>query len=303
MSKGTAMSKAGRLVIAGLGYSGVAVAREAMAAGWQVVGTARDPAAKPVPEGVEVVAFGAAGAAIRDASHLLVTAAPGEASSQVGPDETGDPVLAAHRDAIEAAIAAGSLVWVGYCSTTGVYGDRGGGAVDEASAPAPGSARARRRVAAERAWAGFADRCAVDVMRLAGIYGPGRSALETVRAGRARRIDKPGHKFSRIHVDDIAHGVVAAMRTAARTGLRVLNFADDEPASSADVTAYAARLLGLEPPPLVPFDEAVQGMSEMARSFWAENRVVLNDATKQALRIAWHHPSYREGLKAIQVEI
>ena len=293
------MSDARRLAIAGLGYSGSAIAREAMAAGWSVTGTARDPAARRAPAGADVVAFAAAGEVIRAASHLVVTAAPGQAT----PGEAGDPVLAVHRDAIEAAVSAGSLVWIGYCSTTGVYGDRGGGAVDEATEPAPGSARARRRVAAERDWAGFADRCAVDVMRLAGIYGPGRSALEELRAGRARRIDKPGHKFSRIHVDDIAHGVVAAMRTAGRTGLRVLNFADDEPASSAEVTAYAARLLGLELPPLVPFDEAVQGMSEMARSFWAENRVVLNDATKQALRIAWHHPSYREGLKAIQVEI
>ena len=139
-------------------------------------------------------------------------------------------------------------------------------------------------------------------MRLAGIYGPGRSALEEVLAGRARRIDKKGHRFSRIHVDDIAHGVVAAMRSAGRTGLRVLNFADDEPAPSAEVTEYAARLLGVEPPPLVPFEEAVQGMSDMARSFWAENRVVLNETTKRALGIAWLYPSYRDGLSAINAK-
>ncbi|MCF3947165.1 Rossmann-fold NAD(P)-binding domain-containing protein [Acidiphilium iwatense] len=275
-----------RLVIAGLGYAGAAVAVAAREAGMDVVATARDPATRRVPAGVALVAFDAAQAAIAAATHILVTAAPGEG---------GDPVLARYRAAIG---AAERLRWIGYCSTTGVYGDRQGGAVDEDSAAAPGSDRTRRRVAAERDWASFGDRCAVDIIRLAGIYGPGRSAFDDLRAGAARRIDRPGHKFSRIHVTDIALGVMAAM-AAATSGVRVLNFADDVPAPSAEVIAHAASLLGIAPPPLVSFEAAKQTMTPMALSFWRENRVVLNRKTKTALGISWRYPSYREGLAAI----
>lgn len=281
----------GRLVVAGLGYSGRAVAAEAAAAGWQVVGTTRDPAGFAPPPAVEVVRFDTAGPAIRTATHLLVTAAPGEA---------GDPLLALHVAAIR---AAPDLRWVGYVSTTGVYGDRGGCWVDEATPPQPGQDRSRRRLAAEQAWAAQASgRLALDILRAGGIYGSGRSALDEVRDGTARRTVKPGHAFSRIHRDDIALAAVAALRQALPPGVRVLHLVDDEPAEAARVVEEAARLLGVAPPPAIPFDQAERGLSPMGRSFWRENRKVANAATKATLGIAWRYPTYREGLAQIFAE-
>lgn len=281
----------GHLVIAGLGYAGAAVAREAAAAGWRVTGTARDPGKAAPPPGVEMAAFAAAGAAIAAATHLLATAAPSR--------EAGDPTLAAHADAIR---AAPDLRWIGYVSTTGVYGDRDGGWVDESTPPTPMQDRTRRRVVAEEQWAELAHRLPVDLFRTGGIYGPGRSVLDELRAGTARRTVKPGQAFSRIHRDDIALAVFAAMRQRRAPGCRVLHLVDDEPSESAAVVEEAARLLGVAPPPPVPFEEAVRGMSEMGRSFWAENRKVGNAATKAALGIAWRHPTWREGLSAILCE-
>jgi nucleoside-diphosphate-sugar epimerase len=276
-----------RMVVAGLGYSGAAIAAEAAAAGFCVVGTARDPARVAAPAGVALLAFDRAGEAIRMATHLVVTAAPGEA---------GDPVLAAHAAAIA---AAPGLRWIGYLSTTGVYGDRGGAEVDETTPPAPGQPRSQRRLAAEQAWraAAAARGAALDLFRVGGIYGPGRSALDEVRAGVARRVVKPGHAFSRIHRDDIALAVVAAALRP--DGVRVLHLVDDEPAASAMVVEEAARLLGVAPPPALPFAEAQARMSPMALSFWAENRLVANRITKAALGIAWRCPTYREGLSRI----
>ena len=274
------------LVIAGLGFSGRAIAIAARNAGFRVTATARNPAAKHAPAGIALIPFTEAGAAIATATHLVVTAAP---------TESGDPVLTLHQTSLEAAT---HLRWIGYCSTTGIYGDHGGGTVDETTPPAPGTDRTRRRVAAETAWSQRSHRCAIDIMRLAGIYGPGRSVLDDLRDGTARRIDKPDHKFSRIHVDDIAHGTLAAIATAT-TGTRTLNFSDDEPAPSATVIAYAAGLLGIEPPPLIAFDDAKRSMSPMALSFWGENRVVLNQRTKASLNLAWRYPTYREGLAGI----
>ena len=278
----------GRLVVAGLGYAGAAVAREAAEAGWQVAGTTRDPARASPPPGVEVVPFAEAGPAIAAATHLLATAAPRE--------DTGDPVLTAHGEAVR---AAPDLRWIGYVSTTGVYGDRGGAWVDESMPPTPMQDRTRRRVAAEEQWAAFADRLPVDLFRAGGIYGPGRSVFDELREGTARRTVKPGHAFSRIHRDDIALAVFAAMRQDLPPGLRVLHLVDDEPAESAVVVEAAALLLGVEPPPAVPIDEAWPRMSPMARSFWGENRRVANAATKAALGITWRHPTWREGLTAI----
>ena len=280
----------GRLVVAGLGYAGTAVAREAAAAGWLVTGTARDPARGSAPMGIEVVAFAEAGPAIAAATHLLATAAPKE--------ESGDPVLAAHGEAIRAAT---ELRWIGYVSTTGVYGDHGGGWVDESTPPRPMQDRTRRRVAAEQQWAAFAARLPVDLFRSGGIYGPGRSVLDELREGTARRTVKPGHAFSRIHRDDIALAVLSAMRQdRASPGLRVLHLVDDEPAESAAVVEGAARLLDVEPPPALAFEDALAKMSPMARSFWSENRRISNAATKRALGIAsWRHPTWREGLAAI----
>jgi nucleoside-diphosphate-sugar epimerase len=238
---------------------------------------------------VEVVPFAEAGPAIAAATNLLVTAAPS--------GDAGDPVLATHGEAVR---AAPDLRWIGYVSTTGVYGDHGGAWVDESTPPTPMQDRTRRRVAAEEQWAAFADRLPVDLFRAGGIYGPGRSVFDELKEGTARRTAKPGHAFSRIHRDDIALAVFAAMRQDRPPGLRVLHLVDDEPAESALVVEAAARLLGVEPPPAVPIEEAWPRMSPMARSFWGENRRVANAATKAALGIAsWRHPTWREGLAAI----
>ena len=279
------------LLVCGLGYVGSAVARAAVAAGFGVLAISRDPAARAAPEGVETIRFADAGPAIASATHLLATAPP---------DTDGDPLLARHAGAIG---AAASLRWIGYLSTTGVYGDHGGGWVDEDTPPAPASERTRRRVAAEAAWSGFADRIGVDIFRVAGIYGPARSAFDDLRAGRARRVIKPGHAFGRIHRDDIARAVLAAMLQELGQdrgqGTRILNLVDDEPAESALVIEEAARLLGIAPPAAVPFADAWAQMSPMARGFWSENRRVANTKTKAALGISWLYPSYREGLRAI----
>ncbi|WP_439577140.1 SDR family NAD(P)-dependent oxidoreductase [Elioraea sp.] len=285
----------GRLLVLGLGYTGGAAARAAHLSGWPVSVVTRDPerpAARALAAtGIGVVGFVTPGRALAEATHLLATAAP---------EETGDPVLAAHREAIAAASA---LRWIGYLSTTGVYGDRGGDWVDETTEPAPGQVRSRRRRAAEQAWEAVAARrsAALDLIRLAGIYGPGRSALDEVRGGRARCVVKPGHAFSRIHVADIAGLVLAAMAHPG-AGVRVLHGADDLPAPSAEVIAEAARLLGVPPPPEVPFEEAARRMSPMALSFWAENRRVANAITKETTGWTPRYPSYREGLAAILAE-
>jgi nucleoside-diphosphate-sugar epimerase len=284
------------LLVAGLGYGGTAIARAAAAKGWRVAGTARDPTTAPTPPpGVELIAFADAGEALAaGVTHLVVTAPPGE---------SGDPVLDAHAEALR---TAPRLRWIGYLSTTGVYGDRGGGWVEEATPPSPAQGRTQRRVEAERAWATFAaglGHVAVDLFRVGGIYGPGRSPFDDLRAGTARRVVKPGHAFSRIHRDDIARAVLAAIARPPRPGqARVLHLVDDAPVESAAVVEEAARLLGVAPPAAQPFEQAVQGMSPMARSFWAENRRVANAATKSALGLAWRYPTWREGLRAILAE-
>jgi nucleoside-diphosphate-sugar epimerase len=280
----------GRLFIFGLGYSGLEIAKLAKAAGWTVAGTVRDAdkARQFSAEGLETHLFDGTTtlprAAIDGATHILCTIAPGSA---------GDPALR----------TCGALLrearWLGYLSTTGVYGDQGGGWVDETMPAKPGQPRSIDRLAAERAWqaAGLEAGAAVDIFRLPGIYGPGRSAIDQVRAGTARRIDKPGQVFSRIHVEDIAATVVAALTR--RSPGAIYNVADDLPAPSGDVIAYACELLALPVPPLIPWDQAAPAMSAMARSFYAENRRVRNDRIKQELGVALRYPTYREGLRAI----
>ena len=222
-------------------------------------------------------------AALAGSTHLL---------SSVPPDAAGDPVL----DLCGPAIAARrDLAWVGYLSTTGVYGDRDGGWVDETSALTPSGERGRRRVAAESGWLGSVAALPVHIFRLAGIYGPGRSAFDSLRAGRAQRIDKPGQVFSRIHVEDIARTLRASM--AEPNPGAVYNLCDDDPAPPADVIAYAAGLLGVAPPPLIPFAEAK--LSEMARSFYDDNKRVRNDRIKRELGVQLAYPDYRAGLAAI----
>jgi nucleoside-diphosphate-sugar epimerase len=275
-----------KLLIFGAGYCGLAIARAALAQGMAVAVTSRFATA--LPDGAELVGFGNAEAAIEAADYIVNTAAP---------DAAGDPVLARW----DAEIRAAGLRWIGYLSATGVYGDRRGGWVDEATTPAPGAPRSVRRLAAEDAWRDAAGGRPLDLIRLAGIYGPGRSALDEVRSGRARRVIKPGHAFGRIHRDDIAAGVLACIAHPP-AGARVLNFADDQPAESAAVLEEAARLLGVPPPPAVPFETALESMSDMGRSFWAESRKVSCAATKAALHLAWRYPTYREGLAAILAE-
>jgi nucleoside-diphosphate-sugar epimerase len=267
-----------RLVVFGLGYCGAAVASAATGDGMRVGGITRQTDATTTR------------VALSEATHVL---------SCVPPGEHDDPVLSRYAADLDQAPA---LRWVGYLSSTGVYGDRGGGWVDEATTPTPHAARSARRLATETEWLRLAGRCAVDLFRLGGIYGPGRSTFDALRAGRARRIVKPGHAFSRVHRDDVVQAVLAAIGQVRAPGGRVLHLVDDEPADSAVVIEEAARLLGMTPPPEIPYDVALPDMSLIARSFWVENRRVSSCATQAALGIRWHHPSYREGLRAILVE-
>jgi nucleoside-diphosphate-sugar epimerase len=280
---------AGALLSLGHGYSAAALAARLVPRGWRVAGTSRDPGRRAEMEaaGVAPLAWPLAdpAAALDGADHLLVS---------VGPDALGDPVLRAMGDAIAA--RAGAFRWVGYLSTTGVYGDRGGDWVDEGSALLAGTARGRARVAAEAAWLDlWRDRgLPVHLFRLAGIYGPGRGPFEKVRDGAARRIVKPGQVFSRIHVDDIAQALDASI--ARPNPGAAYNVCDDDPAPPEDVLAHAAALLGLPPPPAVPYDEAAPGMTDMARSFYAESKRVSNRRMKEELGVRLRWPTYREGL-------
>ncbi|BBK29456.1 nucleoside-diphosphate-sugar epimerase [Stella humosa] len=282
-----------RLFCFGLGYVGLAVARDRLAAGWRVAGTARDPGrlARAAAAGIEVHRFAGDApldpAVLAGTTHLISTAAP---------DGARDPVLAALAPAIR---ALPGLQWVGYLSSTGVYGDRGGGWVDEDVAPQPSGPRGRHRLQAEEAWRDLWRHhgSPVHVFRLAGIYGPGRSAIDQMRAGAARRIVKPGQFFSRIHRDDIV-AVLRASMAAPRPG-SVYNLADDLPAAPDEVVAYAAGLLGVDPPPAEPYAEAEATMSPMARSFYADNRRISNRRIRQDLGVALAYPTYREGLSAI----
>jgi dTDP-4-dehydrorhamnose reductase len=223
--------------------------------------------------------------AIAQARYALISIPPGD----------GDPVLAVFGDDLAAARNLRSIV---YLSTVGVYGDHGGGWVDEQTPVAPVSARSRRRLAAENAWQELGARrgIAVAVLRLAGIYGPGQNALLQIARAKARRIVKPGQIFNHIHVGDIAQAIEAAF-THRASG--VFNVADDEPAAPADPTVFAARLLNRTPPPEEKFDEAAASMSPMALSFWQECRRVRNDKLKRTLGVTLRYPTYREGLRAL----
>ena len=279
-----------RLFIFGLGFTGMQIAKLARARGWTVGGTCTqaDKAEQLRAVGIEAVSFdGTAVVApemLATASHVLCTIAPGA---------TGDPALRHCADLL------GKARWLGYLSTTGVYGDHGGGWVDEATPTNPTQPRSIQRLAAERAWQALGVRtgAAVDIFRLPGIYGPGRSPIDQVKAGVAKRIDKPSQVFSRIHVADVAQAVVAAMVRGGPGA--IYNVADDLPASSADVMAFACELLGATAPPLVPWAEAAPSMSAMARSFYAENRRVRNERMKRELGVTLLYPTYREGLRAV----
>jgi nucleoside-diphosphate-sugar epimerase len=226
------------------------------------------------------------GGAIAEADAALIS---------VPPDENGDPVLRTCGDALAHAQRLRAIV---YLSTIGVYGDRGGAWVDEATPPQPGAARSRERLAAERAWLDFGARqnIAVAILRLAGIYGPGQNALAQIASGKARRIVKPGQVFNRIHVGDIAQAIDAALT---RRASGIFNVADDEPTPPADPIVFAAQLMGVAPPPEIPFAQAAPTMSPLALSFWQECRRVKNDKLKRELGVDLRYPTYREGLRAL----
>jgi len=275
-----------RLFILGLGYSAGHFVRRFGRAFSHIAGTVRDPGQRKDLADVELHAFAGGRPAdvtvkrIGEADVLLVSIPPGSA---------GDPALAAFGDVL----ASGRHRSVIYLSTIGVYGDHAGGWVDESTPPRAVFDRTRMRLTAEQAWteAGNGD---VAILRLAGIYGPGRNALATLRAGTARRIIKPGQVFNRIHADDIASAIMAALR---HQGTGIYNVCDDEPAPPQDVITYAAQLMGIAPPPEEPFETAE--ISPMARSFYASSARVSNAKLKHELGVTLAYPTYRHALDAL----
>lgn len=281
------------LLCFGLGYTAQALARLLVARGWRVAGTSRtdEAVAELRRQRFEAFVFNDQDAAdvskqLEAATHVVVS---------VAPDAQGDAVL--RRFGKELA-AAPNLKWIGYLSTVGVYGNTLGGWVDEGSEVSGDFDRTRWRIAAEQAWlqlATAAPSARVEVFRLAGIYGPQRSAFDSLRSGRAQRIVKPGQVFNRIHVDDIAAVLAAAM--TGHGAHTIYNVTDDEPAPPQDVITFAAELLGVDPPPEIDFAEAA--LSPMARSFYEANRRVSNARVKGDLGVRLLYPNYRDGLRAI----
>ena len=281
------------LFIFGPGFSASAIAISLRQSGWRVSGTARTAANLDTlaVKGIVPRLFNDASGVLKSlesATHCLVSVPPGEA---------GDPALGAYSSALR---RAPQLRWLGYLSTVGVYGDLQGGWADEETAPKPDAGRNAARLEAEAAWTAFCRErgLPLDIFRLAGIYGPGRNPLERVRRGEAHRIVKPGQVFNRIHVDDIAQTVAAALfQERQEPGPRLFNVADDEPAPPQDVILYAAELLGVPAPPEIPFESA--DLSPMARSFYAGNKRIRNDRIKRELGVCLKYPTYREGLRAL----
>ena len=281
-----------RLFCFGYSYTAKALVRRLRSSpegnDWQISATVRKgKEAAPIEEGgVDAHLFGDAESrtALEQASHILTS---------IPPVTGGDPVL----DAYSETLADLKPVWLGYLSTTGPYGDCGGAWVDETAPTHPSGERGQRRLDAENAWTSLCQKnhLPLHIFRLPGLYGPGRSSLNRVRDGSARRIVKQDQVFSRIHIDDLAAILKASMDHPKEHAL--YNIADDLPAPPQDVTAFAAGLLGLEPPPEVPFEEA--DLSTMARSFYADNKRISNRLIKSELGIKLRYPTYREGLKAI----
>ncbi len=267
----------------GPGFSLKVLARQLLNNDWSVSGTYReaDGAENLAALGIDPIPFNAADAAMESATAIIST---------VPPSAEGDPVLARYGDQL-ANIS--KQAWIGYLSTTGVYGDTGGALVDEASALNPSNDRSQWRATCEQGWLSVS----AHIFRLSGIYGQGRSSVDRLRLGLARRIDYPGHLFSRIHVDDIAQTLIASINQPSPG--QIYNLCDDEAAEQQVVEAYAAELLGIEPPPLVPFDEAIREMSPIAKTFWQDNRRVNNARIKNELGVKLIYPTYREGLTAI----
>ena len=282
------------LLCVGMGYSARALARRLGTLDWRITGSATSAAGcdRVRWQGRDAVLFDGAkpsgdlAAAIATATHVVVSAAPGA---------EGDPLLRHHALTLA---AAPNLVWIGYLSTVGVYGDHHGQWVDEETELKPVSQRSRQRVAAEAAWFEFAARAKkhLQIFRLAGIYGPGRSAIDNLRDGSARRIIKSNQVFNRIHVEDIANVLDAAIH-APQPKHVIFNVTDDEPAPPQDVVEYAAKLLGMSVPPDIPFEQAP--LSPMGLSFYGENKRVSNARIKTDLGVTLLYPTYRDGMAAI----
>ena len=284
-----------RLFVFGLGYTATAMAMALKEEGWHVAGTCRSETRRTTLEklGFDVLLFDGSKPAnkverqLATSDHILCS---------IPPDGIGDPVLACYEKQI---LEADCIRWIGYLSTTGVYGDWGGMEVDESSPLRPKSNRARQRVTAEHAWLSVGQHAGhpVHLFRLAGIYGPRRSVIDRVQAGTAKRIHKAGQMFSRIHVDDIV-SVLRASIASPRSGA-IYNVCDNEPASQADVVAHACFLLNVPVPELILFERAARDMSKLAHTFWAENRRVSNQLLHGELGVVLSYPTFREGLAAL----
>jgi len=274
------------IFIFGLGYVGRHLGHMLSQKGWQITATTRQPdrLAGQVPESWTLLPFSADTALAQLDAHLSRAT---HLISSIAPQAGHDPVLVHHADEIAAFTG-----WTGYLSATSVYPDQPEGWVDESTPPLPVTARGKARLAAEQRWQELAQ---AEIFRLAGIYGPGRNALDDVQAGRARIIDKPGQVFNRIHQTDISRVIEAAMATP-RPG-RIINLADHKPAPQGDVIRYAAKLLGVAPPQAIDFAEAE--MSEMARSFYAAQRRIRSQIIGPELGVELFYPDYESGLKAI----
>lgn len=277
------------LLSLGHGFSAQALADRLVPQGWRVIGTTRKPEkfAQLEAQGVEPLLWSSdIRQPLSEATHLLTSA---------GPDAEGDPILRVAHEAI--AKAAPNLEWVGYLSTTGVYGDHDGGWVDETSPTEPATVRGQRRVKSEQEWLSIPD-LPVHVFRLAGIYGPGRGPFAKLRKGVAQRVIKKNQIFSRTHVEDIAQVLEASIN--APTPGRIYNVCDDDPQPPEVVLEYAAHLLGMDPPPAVPFEEAK--MSPMARSFYSDSKRVRNDRIKDELGVTLKYPDFKSALHAMLEE-
>jgi nucleoside-diphosphate-sugar epimerase len=282
------------LLVFGLGFSGRTFAERRIARGDKVSGTvrSRDKALRLSEAGITARVFGpdgdddsVIGADLATSNALLISVPPGTG---------GDPVL---RNYAAQIAAAPNLRWIGYLSTIGVYGDHGGAWVDEQTPATPTNARSIERADAEQAWLAFgtANNIPVHIFRLAGIYGPGQSQLVQLARGTAKRIIKPGQVFNRIHVEDIARTLNASLGRP-RAGA-IYNVTDNEPAPPQDVVTFAASLCGVAPPPEISLKEA--GLTEMGRSFYAENKRVRNGLLRDELGVTLAYPTYREGLTAL----
>lgn len=277
-----------KLLILGFGYTSSYVADLLMAEGWEVAATFRDERKREWLKSIRIhpVLFdGKHG--MKDLLHEVEGVT--HVLDSIPPNQGEDPAY--HW--LKRSLLEMQPEWFGYLSTTGVYGDHGGAWVDEHTPPHPQSLRGQVRLKIEKQW--LATDLPTHIFRIAGIYGPGRSSIIRLKEQRERRIIKPGHYFSRIHVEDLARTIIASMQSP-NPG-QIYNVADDEPAPSAEVVEYAAEILGIHPPPAIPFEQA--DLPDMTQSFYQDNKRVRNDKMKKQLGVALQYPTYREGLSAI----